>query len=184
MNKKYILASKSPRRQELLSKVIDYFKIVVPDVDEFIENVEPHQVPEELAIRKAKNVFSNHKDCIIISADTIVLCDNIIFGKPKSREDAISMLRRLSSNTHEVITGCCILSKDKMISFSKSTKVTFRNLTDEDIMSYVDTSEPFDKAGAYGYQGKGYFLVDYINGDYYDVVGLPIGELKERLKEF
>lgn len=184
MNKKYILASASPRRQELLGKVVEYFKIVVPDVDETIENKDVEKIPEILAKRKSSNVFENHNDSIIIAADTIVVSDGKVLGKPKNREDAINMLKSLSNKTHEVITGCCVMSNEKEKSFSMITKVKFKDLSDQEIEEYVNTGEPLDKAGAYGYQGKGYFLVESICGDFYNVVGLPIAKLREVLKEF
>lgn len=177
-----ILASASPRRKELLSLICDNFKIIPADIDESLDgNVSLYDIPEYLAIQKAAEVHRNHPDDIVIGCDTGVFVDNQMIGKPKSDKAAIEILKLLSGKTHKVITGCAILGKGEPISFSKVTEVEFYELSDEEILEYVETGEPMDKAGAYGIQGKGGVLIKQIKGDYFNVVGLPVAELKRKL---
>ena len=176
------LASASPRRKELLSLICDNFKIIPADIDESLDgNVSLYDIPEYLAIQKAAEVHRNHPDDIVIGCDTGVFVDNQMIGKPKSDKAAIEILKLLSGKTHKVITGCAILGKGEPISFSKVTEVEFYELSDEEILEYVETGEPMDKAGAYGIQGKGGVLIKQIKGDYFNVVGLPVAELKRKL---
>lgn len=178
-----ILASASPRRQELLSLICDTFTVEPADIDETItENIGLEKTPEYLAVKKAKHIHnSNHYDDIVIGCDTGVFSDNKMLGKPKSKEDACNILSSLSGKTHKVITGCAIFYKDLIISFSSTTEVEFYELTKAEIETYVDTNEPMDKAGAYGIQGKGAVFVKGIKGDFYNVVGLPIALLNKKL---
>ena len=122
-------------------------------------------------------------DDIIISADTVVVLDGRILGKPHSREEAFSMLSSLSGRSHTVYTGVCVISKDIKACFAEATDVTFAELCDEEINAYMETGEPFDKAGAYGIQGKGSIMITSINGDYYNVMGLPVSKLYKVLKD-
>lgn len=179
-----ILASASPRRQELLSLICDDFIIEPSDVDETVsKNIELEMIPEHLALRKAEHIHNrNHYDDIVIGCDTGVFLDNVMLGKPSDRDDAVRMLKALSGKTHKVITGCAVLYKDKVISFSQTTSVKFYELTDKEIDEYVNTGEPMDKAGAYGIQGKGTVLIEEIKGDYFNVVGLPVSLLNRKIK--
>lgn len=181
-----ILASGSPRRKELLSLITENFKIIPADIDENIcEEVELLKQPQYLAEKKARFVFENgHQNDIVIGSDTGVFIDGKMLGKPTDSENAKQMLRQLSGRKHIVITGCSIISKDRCISFSEETIVDFYKLSDEEIDEYISTNEPLDKAGAYGIQGKGATLVKRIEGDYYNVVGLPVALLKRKLEQF
>ena len=177
-----ILASASPRRKELLSLICDNFKIIPAGIDESLDgNVNLYDIPEYLAIQKAAAVHRNHPDDIVIGCDTGVFVDNQMIGKPKSDKAAVEILKLLSGKTHKVITGCAVLGKGEPISFSKVTEVEFYELSDDEIFEYVETGEPLDKAGAYGIQGKGGVLIKQIKGDYFNVVGLPVAELKRKL---
>ncbi|MCR4925785.1 MAG: Maf family protein [Clostridiales bacterium] len=179
---KYILASASPRRQEILKNCGYDFEVIPADIEEKIEpNTPCEQVPEKLAIQKAEAVFENHKDATIISADTVVVINGKILGKPKNEDDAFCMLKQLSGNTHFVYTGVCIKNSKVTESFCQCTEVTFYPLTDEQIREYIATGEPMDKAGAYGIQCKGALLVESIKGDYFNVVGLPVAQLARKL---
>lgn len=181
-----ILASGSPRRKELLSLITENFKIIPADIDETInEETELLKQPQYLAEKKAKFVFENgHQNDIVIGSDTGVFINGRMLGKPTDSENAKLMLQELSGKKHIVVTGCSIISKDKCVSFSEETLVEFYKLSDEEIDEYIATNEPMDKAGAYGIQGKGATLVKRIEGDYYNVVGLPVAALKRRLREF
>ena len=178
-----ILASNSPRRKELLAREGIDFKTIPSNYNE-IENfgLTPQKYVEYLAFNKAKSVFEVNKG-VVIGADTIVVFNGKILGKPKDKDDAIFMLKTLSSSTHEVITGYSIISKEKSITGNEITKVTFKSLTDKQIVDYVNTGSPLDKAGAYGIQ-DGDFLVEKIVGDYDNVVGLPVLKIKKLLTEF
>ena len=188
---KYVLASASPRRRELMSIISDKFEVVVSDADESAvdsANTPPNIYVQELALLKAaasaKKVLKNKK-AVIIAADTIVVRDEEILGKPKDKEDAARILKSLSGREHEVYTGYCIMRiKDaKTFCGSVKTAVKFRELSDETIEKYIKTGEPMDKAGAYGIQAKGALLVESINGDYFNVVGFPVSEIAKRLYE-
>ena len=183
--KKIILASSSPRRRELMTTAGLEFEIIVRDVDESIpEGTAPVDAAKMTAKKKALAVAQEHSDCIVIGADTIVVADKKILGKPADKADACRMLRMLSGIEHEVITGVCIVCGDKSESFASVSKVNFYELTDEEIEAYVATDEPMDKAGAYGIQGRGCTLVEKIEGDYFNIVGLPVAELNRKLKNF
>ncbi len=189
--KHIILASASPRRRELLENLGIKFDVVVSDADESAvpQSLEPGLYVQELALLKAGDVCGKitDKNALIISADTIVYSDGKIMGKPKDKEDASAMLKKLSGISHSVFTGICVMQKSNAYSVCRAveTEVYFKELTDEKIERYVKTGEPMDKAGAYGIQGKGSVLVEKINGDFFNVVGLPVAALAEVLeKEF
>ena len=179
---KYILASNSPRRRELLKLVIPEYACITADIEEVCpDDTAPEDRPEYLAVKKAEAVFAQHPDCVVIGADTAVFLGNTMLGKPRNESEAEDMLRALSGRTHKVITGCAVVSKDKRVSFSVVSQVTFYDLSEKEIKEYVGTKEPLDKAGAYGIQGKGALLVKEIKGDYFNIVGLPVAELKRKL---
>lgn len=185
MQKHTILASQSPRRRELLNLMGIPFTTVNPNVDEVINpNLSLENAIKELAYIKALDVLNRHPEANIISADTIVVCENEVMGKPVNEEDAIRMLKQLSGKKHEVITGVCLLSSDKEVRFHTKTLVEFYDYDEEFVKAYVQSKVPLDKAGAYGIQDKGALLVKGIEGDYYTVMGLPISELYRALKKF
>lgn len=179
-----ILASKSPRRSELLGQAGLSFSVVPSDFDEStVALSNPDSYVITLAESKALDISEKHPDAWVIGADTIVLIDSIILGKPDSREEAYDMLQRLSGKIHQVLTGYCICckKKDRFFSATVKTDVRFKKLNDAEIKWYIQTGEPFDKAGAYAIQGIGTFLVKSINGSYTNVVGLPVCEVMEHL---
>lgn len=180
---KIILASQSPRRKQLLEAAEIDFEIIIADVDETNPPGMPgHLVPEHLAIKKATVIEQKVHDAIIIAADTVVLLDDEILGKPKDESDAINILTKLSGRKHEVVTGVCIQRGNKQICFSTITEVYFRSLTNEQIKHYVSNYKPYDKAGAYAIQEWiGMVGIEKITGDYYNVMGLPIGEVVKKL---
>lgn len=176
-----ILASKSPRRKELLSLITENFVIKSAEVDENLpKGIQPDKAVEYLSKIKAEP-FKSEED-VIIGADTVVSIDGVILGKPKDRSNAFKMLKMLSGKYHSVFTGVTIIKPDSTKTFSVETRVKFFDLTDREINDYLDTGEPFDKAGAYGIQGKGSLLVEKIDGDYFNVVGLPVSTLNKYLK--
>ena len=179
-----ILASKSPRRSELLKQAGLTFSVIPSDFDEStVALSNPHSYVITLAESKALDISQKHPADWVIGADTIVLIDHKIMGKPGSREEAFDMLQRLSGKTHQVLTGYCICCKNKNNFFSNTVKtdVSFKKLNDAEINWYIQTGEPFDKAGGYAIQGIGTFLVRSINGSYTNVVGLPVCEVMEHL---
>jgi septum formation protein len=179
-----VLASASPRRQELISLISKDVKIVPANVNEdFSSDITAEQVPEMLAVRKAAYVAKEYPNNTVIGCDTSVIVDGEILGKPADDTDAKRMLNLLSGKTHQVITGCAIFKNGRSLSFSETTDVTFYALTAEEIEKYVSTGEPMDKAGAYGIQGYGSLLVKGICGDYFNVVGLPVGKLNKMLNK-
>lgn len=185
---KIVLGSNSPRRRELLAGLdIDFEVQVIPGIDEsFPDTLPAFDVPVYIARKKAEAYIpSMPADELLITADTIVWTFGEILGKPKDREDAIAMLWKLSGRVHEVITGVCITTKEKTISFSASSAVSFARLDEEEIVYYVDKYRPFDKAGSYGIQEWiGYVAVEAINGSFYNVMGLPVRLLYQELKKF
>ena len=189
--KKIILASASPRRKELLEQIGLSFQIEPARGEEHITSVIPREVVEELSYQKAMEVAQLHKeeDTLILGADTIVVYDNQIMGKPADEEEAKAMRRQLSGKTHGVFTGVTAVlweNKEKTVrTFSEKTEVTFYPMSEEEIMFYVKTREPMDKAGAYGIQGIGAKYIQAICGDYNNVVGLPVARLyQEVLREW
>lgn len=179
-----ILASKSPRRKELLSLITSDFEIIPAVKDEILpEGISPENTVILLASQKAEEIYSNHKNTVIVSADTVVAIDGKILGKPKNEDDAFYMLKALSGRVHSVYTGVCAVFKDgSKTTFAEHTEVEFYPLSDNEIRAYIKTGEPMDKAGAYGIQDKGALLVKRINGDYYNVMGLPVSRLSRILK--
>ena len=182
-----ILASASPRRRELLTQAGFAFEIKVSDVEETVTEKEPEKIVEELAERKADAAAASEADALIIGADTIVAVDGKILGKPHSREEAFAMLSLLQGRTHQVYTGVALVSKaageEKRKIFSEKTDVVMYPMTEREIWEYIDTGEPMDKAGAYGIQGRAAVYIQKIDGDYNNVVGLPIARLYQELKE-
>lgn len=175
-----ILASKSPRRKELLSLITEDFVIKSADVDETLpEGISPDKAVEYLSKIKAQP-FNNGKDTVI-GADTVVAAEGKILGKPADRNEAFGMLRLLSGKYHSVFTGVTVIKPDSTVTFCTQTKVKFFDLTDKEILDYIATGECDDKAGAYGIQGKGALLVEKIDGDYFNVVGLPVSTLNKYL---
>ena len=185
---KFILASASDRRKELLSRIVKDFEVRVSDFDE--ESVQVNDNIEKyvkmLSEGKAKSVALNYgSDSIIIGADTIVVIDNKVLGKPKDKNDAFRMLKSLSNNVHRVYSGVTVINNSTKVIKSEClyTEVYFSELSDEEIWNYIDTGECLDKAGAYGIQGFGGVFVKSINGCYYNVVGLPLNLLNKMIKE-
>lgn len=179
-----ILASASPRRRALLALAGLEFTVCVPDCDESVPaGLSPSEAAVEVAKRKARAVAESYPSDTVIGADTTVVTDGDVLGKPADARAAAAMLKRLSGGTHSVLTGVCILTGGKEDCFCARTDVTFYALSDGEINAYVATGEPTDKAGAYGIQGRGALLVKKIDGDYFNVVGLPLAELVRRLRE-
>ena len=181
-----ILASASPRRQELLSSAGISFEVLPSEVDEgFQEGEPPEEYVVRLARRKATKAGERHKDRWVLAADTVVVIDGRILGKPGDRQEAREMLGVLSDQEHRVITGFCLLRGDsgKSREGTVTTRVRFKRLSSREIEWYLDTGEPFDKAGAYAIQGKAAFMVREIRGSYTNVVGLPLTEVIEALQE-
>lgn len=185
---KLVLGSASPRRKELMSGAGLDFSIRLADIDEsnFPQFNDPADVPVYLSKQKADALFSTlTNNELLITADTVVIIDGDIMGKPADRTEAIAMLKRLSGSTNKVVTGVTLMSKEKYESFHVSTDVHFRELSNQEIEYYVDTYKPFDKAGAYGIQEWiGYVGITGIEGSFYNVMGLPIQSIFVKLKEF
>ena len=161
------------------------FRVIPSDCDEKIpEDVTPELAPEYLSGIKCRCIASVYDLSVVIGCDTVVICDGEVLGKPVDEADAIRMLKMLSGKTHHVVTGVTLGRGCRYSSFSVDTAVTFRELSDEEIKAYVKSGEPMDKAGAYGIQGLGALLVEKIDGDFYNVVGLPVSRLAEELHEF
>ncbi|CEQ23108.1 Maf-like protein [[Clostridium] sordellii] len=180
-----ILASGSPRRREILANTNAKFDVLTSDVDERIFKFEePTQLVLRLAFKKCMDIAINNPESLVIGADTIVVLDNEILGKPKNEDEAFDMLSKLSNREHQVITGMSIVNIEnnkKIVDYTISN-VKFKNLTDQDIRDYISTGECLDKAGSYGIQGYGALLVKEIQGDYFNIVGLPISKLSDILK--
>jgi septum formation protein len=183
MSRAIILASSSPRRQYLMKEAGFEFTVEKPDVDEsFPENLPAQQVAKYLAEKKAEVFRLNIANEIVVTADTVVILGNRILNKPANRTQAIEMLQSLSGKTHLVMTGVCILSKEKEIAFDDTTEVTFASLTQTEIEFYIDTYKPFDKAGSYGAQDFiGMIAIEKIVGSYFTVMGLPIHKVYQHL---
>ena len=184
---KIILASQSPRRRDLLKQIGLEFEIDPSNYEEDMTlDMEPRKLAEDLSLGKTKDVAQRHKDSIIISADTIIAVDNEVFGKPKTPEKAKYMLQKLSGRAHSVITGFTIINTEinKQISKSVETKVYFKNISEEEMDAYIATGEPLDKGGGYAIQGMAALFVEKIEGDYFNIVGLPIIAIVDELKNF
>ena len=176
-----VLASKSPRRSEILKNAGIDFTIRVADADETIPaGTNPQDAVVFLAARKALAVERAEHETVL-GADTIVVLNDKILGKPKDREDAFNMLRSLSGRVHSVFTGVCAVGNGISLTFAEETKVEFYSLTDDEINEYLDTDEPYDKAGAYGIQGIASKFIRGIEGDYFNVVGLPISSVYKKI---
>ena len=184
--KKYdvILASNSPRRQELLKKLVPKFKIqVVPIEENYPKELAKEQIAKYLSELKSA-AYQPTKNQLIITADTIVSIGNEVLGKPKDFNDALEMLMKLSGKTHLVTTAVSLKTTEKLITFSDTTEVTFYKLTSQEMEQYITNCQPFDKAGSYGIQEwMGYFGIKKMNGDYYNVMGLPLHKLYRALKK-
>ncbi len=185
---KILLASNSPRREELLRRIdIDFQVKVLPNIDEsYPSDIAVEEVAEYVAKKKANSYISQLKENeLMITADTVVILDGKIYGKPINKMEAKEMLDAFSGKTHRVISGVCLTSTSKQISFSALSDVEFSKITSEEIEYYIDKYSPFDKAGSYGVQEWiGYIGVTNINGSYYNIMGLPIQRLYRELKKF
>ncbi|WP_295771826.1 Maf family nucleotide pyrophosphatase [uncultured Mucilaginibacter sp.] len=181
---KIILASKSPRRQELLKQMDVDFEIVLKEVDEsYPEGLTPEEVAVYIARKKAEAYDGTVNNEIVLTADTIVTIDNLILGKPNNEAHAVEMLRVLSGRVHKVVTGVCILHKGNYNLFHDVSEVFFRELTEQEIVNYVSKYKPMDKAGSYGIQEwVGITAIERINGSYTNVVGLPTEKVYQQLK--
>ena len=185
---RFILASQSPRRRELLAQIgVKNFEILVPEAD---ESFDPTQTPQEIVCsicrRKAEaaRTLAGDDTAIILAADTMVFLDGLRLGKPKDEEDAFEMLRALSGRTHEVCTGVTICRGDEILTQAETTVVTFRPMADHEIRAYIASGDPMDKAGSYGIQGKAALFASGIEGDYFNVMGLPLHLVGQMLREF
>ena len=182
-----VLGSKSPRRQALIGELGFPVEIRTDEIEEiYPDDLAPEKVPAYLAKLKAQPLIPTLKENeILVTSDTIVLLDGKVVGKPQDRDDSIAMLRSLSGRSHTVITGVHLASKDKKDHFSSITEVYFSEISEEDILHYVDAHQPFDKAGSYGIQEwLGYIGVSKIEGCYYNVMGLPLHDLYKALESF
>ena len=178
-----ILASASPRRKELLGLFHIPFEIRVADIDETMDPTKP-PVDEVARVSSRKAAATPRKPGeVIVAADTIVVCEGRVLGKPHSEADAASMLRLLSGRDHQVMTGVTVLCDDRATSFTEVTDLHFRQLSEKEIAAYVATGEPMDKAGAYGIQGGAALFCSHMVGDYYNVMGLPVCRLGQVLRE-
>ncbi|MEG1560579.1 MAG: Maf family protein [Clostridia bacterium] len=179
-----ILASASKRRSDLMNIMGLDFSVEVSECDENVEIVDPVELVKTLALKKACAVKEKHGiGFAIVGADTVVTLDGEIIGKPKDKPDAFKILKRLSGKTHTVYTGIALLTDDKEFLEYDSSEVTFSQLTDDEIISYIETGEPMDKAGAYGLQGRFSVFVTKIVGSYFTIVGLPVHTLYAMLKK-
>lgn len=179
-----ILASASPRRRELLSLLGKPFVIRVADIDETMDS---HKSPFDEVARVSREkalAVAAESDDIVIAADTIVVCENTVLGKPHSAEEAVGMLTLLSGRDHQVMTGCTLRQGSRVVSFTEVTDLHFRPLSKTEIARYVESGEPMDKAGAYGIQGGAALFCQRLRGDYYNVMGLPVCRLLTELRSF
>ena len=180
-----ILASGSPRRRELLNMLGLKFEVISADIDEDISGYEDlEEAISDLSFKKAYAVFKDHKDKVVIGADTIVSIDGEVLGKPHDEAHSKEMLQKLSGRFHDVITAVSIISKKESETFAITSKVQFFKLSDKDIDDYIKTKEGLDKAGAYAIQGEGAKYIKGIIGDYYAIMGLPVGELYHRINKY
>ena len=185
-DKKVILASASPRRQELIKLIFDSVEILPADCDETLpDGIGAREAVEYLSkIKNEASLRLTEKENLVISADTVVAVEDEILGKPVDKEDARRMISLLSGKVHQVYTGVTLSLNGNVKTFSEKTDVEFFSLTEAEIEEYISSSEPYDKAGAYGIQGKAGLLVKGISGDYYNVVGFPVARLKREIEEF
>jgi septum formation protein len=180
-----VLASQSPRRQELLRQVGLSFRVVPSGVDEQVTTpMSPAELVEHLALIKAQDVAAKEPGALVLGADTIVVVDGAVLGKPRDRADAIAMLQQLSGRPHQVMTGVALVASGRQLVAHEETTVRFDTLTLPQIERYVDSGEPMDKAGGYGIQGRASAMISGIEGDYFTVVGLPLHRTVRMLAEF
>lgn len=179
-----ILASQSPRRQQLLGQIGLQFTVSVADIDETMDPSLP--VESAVAVTSAKKALAvmAGKDDVVVAADTIVVVDGEVLGKPHTKEEAHAMLRQLSGREHIVMTGVTVKKGGRLESFTEKTTVSFRSLSEREIEAYIETGEPMDKAGSYGIQGFGSVFVSKLDGDYFNVMGLPLCSLCPLLRSF
>lgn len=186
MKKRIILASASPRRKEILGKIFPSFDIIPSNAEDDFEEEKPLS-PEEtvkfLSKIKAEDIFSKNKDALVIGSDTVVSVDGEILGKPKTVNDARNMIKKLSGKCHSVFTGVCIISEEKEVNFACETLVYVSEMDETEIENYIATEEPYDKAGGYGVQGIFAKHIEKLDGDYFNVCGLPASELYRTLKK-
>lgn len=178
-----ILASQSPRRRELLGLFRLSFVIRVADID---ETMDPEKSPYDEAARVSRKkalAVPRRDDDIVIAADTIVVCEGKVLGKPRTPEEAVQMLSLLSGRDHQVMTGMTVLRGEQVVSCTEVTDIHFREMSQKEIAAYVATGEPMDKAGAYGIQGGAALFAEKMVGDYYNVMGLPVCKLRQMLSE-
>ena len=179
-----ILASKSPRRAQILEQLGVEFRIEPPCCNEDTAGIPMESIPKELAVRKALDVAAKFQDKFVLGSDTLVFCENTSLGKPKNGEEAFEMLKKLRNKTHKVISGVALCKKNELLYAGESqTEVRFRDYSDLEILNYISTMEYADKAGAYGAQGKGARFIESINGCFYNVMGLPIALTLEALNK-
>lgn len=180
-----ILASQSPRRKELLAHLVEDFQVEPADIDETVhEKDRPEEYVQRMARKKAEHVAEKHPDDLVIACDTIVVAHGEILGKPVDRADAFRMLKLMSGGTHHVYTAVVLRKGDQVEKALVPAKVLFFDLTDEEIDRYLDSGEYADKAGAYGIQGRAGLFVKKVDGDYYSIVGFPVGIINQMLKKF
>ena len=180
-----ILASASPRRRELMKYITNDFEAVSLDCDESLpEGTAPMEASAVLAKRKAAAAAEKYPGCVVIGCDTVVICNGKVLGKPRDKAECIHVMEMLSGNTHYVVTSCCIAKGSIQESFSVTTDVTFRTMSPDEIERYASTDEPYDKAGGYGIQGEASEFIASIDGDFFNVVGLPVTQLFNELKSF
>ncbi|MGM0123067.1 septum formation protein Maf [Enterococcus sp. AZ194] len=181
---KIILASQSPRRKELLGQLVDSFEVMPADIDETINEADrPKEYVARMAELKAEEIAKNHADALVIACDTIVALDNEILGKPTSRDEAFGMLKRMSGRKQNVYTAVVLRHGEQVCRQTVPAEVTFFDLTDEEINRYLEVGDYADKAGGYGIQGTAGVFVKRVEGDFYSIVGFPIGVVYRMLKE-
>lgn len=184
MKNKIILASQSPRRKELLKLLDIDFTIKASDICEDLkEGLTNEELVMDLAFQKAEVILQENSDSVVLGFDTLVILDGEPLGKPKDRNDGFTMLRSLSGKKHRVLTGCAIITKSSKDVFYDYADVFFNDMTDNEINEYLDTDEPFDKAGAYGIQGYGARYIKKVEGDYYSVMGMPLQKLYNKFRD-
>ncbi len=180
-----ILASASPRRKSLMNYLYEEFRVIPADIRELVpKDLAVDKCPEYLANMKAEYVAKGYAKCLVIGCDTSVIIDGKSLNKPRSTADARLMMQMLSGKVHRVITGCCLYYMGQSYSFSETTEVEFYELTENEIEEYINSTEPYDKAGGYGIQNRAALFVKGIRGDYNNVVGLPVARLKREIASF
>lgn len=185
LNQKFILASQSPRRKEILSCAGFDFKIIPSKYDEKISGqIYSKNLVENCAYNKALDVFKKYQKNLIIACDTVVVNNDIILGKPKDYNDAFNMLKSLSSKTHFVASSICLINNKKTLSDTQITYVTFRDLKDEEITNYINNKKPYDKAGSYGIQDDGFDFATHVEGELNNVIGFPLELFKKMIEKF